>query len=74
MQIIIKLYKFYIIVSGDILVFDNQRVMHGRKSYDPSYHRKLIGWYIEWDTLYSRLRVCKIQKALRSAKNKHSLE
>lgn len=43
---------------GDILVFDNIRLLHGRNAYEDSLVnvRKLIGTYVDWDEIYSRLR------------------
>lgn len=44
--------------AGEMVVFDNRRVLHGREAFDPSTgHRHLRGCYVdrgEWD---SRLRV-----------------
>ncbi|XP_067936649.1 gamma-butyrobetaine dioxygenase-like [Watersipora subatra] len=48
---------------GDIMVFDNERVLHGRASYDKRYERKLEGWYLSWDMMHSRLRVSNIKTA-----------
>lgn len=44
--------------AGDILVFDNIRLLHGRNAYEDKQNnvRKLIGAYIDWDEIYSRLR------------------
>ncbi|XP_025417802.1 gamma-butyrobetaine dioxygenase-like [Sipha flava] len=44
---------------GDILTFDNHRVLHGRKGYQGS--RLLIGGYLDWDLIKSRTRVLKSQ-------------
>lgn len=43
---------------GDILVFHNTRLLHGRNAYtdDGENVRKLIGAYVDWDEIYSRLR------------------
>lgn len=49
-------------VAGDIMVTDNQRVMHGRLSYQSDQKRKLEGWYSGWDSMLSQLRVQKIKK------------
>lgn len=45
--------------AGDIVVFDNRRVLHGREAFEPrtGTRRRLIGTYIDTDELYSRLRV-----------------
>lgn len=45
-------------ISGDILAFSNIRLLHGRTGYVDSEGdvRHLIGAYIDWDEIYSRLR------------------
>lgn len=49
--------------AGDILVFDNIRLLHGRNSYEDKSNnvRKLIGVYLDWDEIYSRLRCLKVK-------------
>ncbi|XP_050669760.1 gamma-butyrobetaine dioxygenase [Leptidea sinapis] len=49
--------------EGNILVFDNIRLLHGRNKYEDSENnvRKLIGAYIDWDEIYSRLRCVKVK-------------
>lgn len=49
--------------AGNILVFDNIRLLHGRSAYEDSSNniRKLIGGYVDWDEIYSRLRCLKIK-------------
>ena len=43
---------------GDLVGFDNRRILHGRDAFDPSAgRRRLRGCYIDHDDLYSRLRV-----------------
>lgn len=43
---------------GDLLGFDNRRVLHGRKGYDPETgERWLRGCYVEREELVSRLRI-----------------
>lgn len=43
---------------GDLVLFDNRRILHGRDSFDPQGgRRKLEGCYMEHDELFSRLRV-----------------
>ncbi|MDJ0896360.1 MAG: TauD/TfdA family dioxygenase [Alphaproteobacteria bacterium] len=43
---------------GDLLGFDNRRVLHGRTAYDPTTgNRWLRGCYVEREELYSRLRI-----------------
>lgn len=44
--------------SGDLLGFDNRRVLHGRTGFDPSTGgRWLRGCYVEREELWSRLRI-----------------
>ncbi|KAK2724878.1 hypothetical protein QYM36_001373 [Artemia franciscana] len=40
---------------GDILIFDNRRVVHGRSGFGGGRH--VEGAYIDWDEINSRLRV-----------------
>jgi len=43
---------------GDLLGFDNRRVLHGRTGFDPSTGRRwLRGCYVEREELLSRLRI-----------------
>ena len=42
--------------AGDILSFDNRRVLHGRTSFDPnSGQRHLQGYYMDRDEIIGRL-------------------
>ncbi|XP_004941389.2 gamma-butyrobetaine dioxygenase isoform X1 [Gallus gallus] len=53
-------HKFtYKLKPGDIVTFDNWRVLHGRKSYQSGSEvtRHLEGAYADWDVVMSRLRV-----------------
>ncbi len=44
--------------AGDLVAFDNRRVLHGRDAFDPGVGvRHLRGSYIDHDEVYSRLRV-----------------
>lgn len=44
--------------AGDLVGFDNRRVLHGRDAYDPTAgRRRLRGCYLDHDEAYSRLRV-----------------
>lgn len=47
--------------QGDILLFDNLRLLHGRRAYNDTdnINRFLIGTYIDWDEIYSKLNVIK---------------
>ncbi|XP_076854188.1 gamma-butyrobetaine dioxygenase isoform X2 [Brachyhypopomus gauderio] len=52
----------YRMEPGDLVTFDNWRLLHGRKSYvsDPERPRHLEGAYLDWDEVMSRLRLlCK---------------
>lgn len=44
---------------GDVLTFSNIRLLHGRTGYVDSggNTRHLVGAYLDWDEIYSRLRV-----------------
>ena len=43
---------------GDVMCFDNYRLLHGRTEFDPnSGHRHLQGCYADRDSLRSRLAV-----------------
>lgn len=44
--------------QGDILVFDNIRLMHSRKGYVDNENnvRQLMGAYIDWDEIYCKMR------------------
>ncbi len=43
---------------GDLVGFDNRRILHGRDAFEPGGGRRhLRGCYIDQDDLYSRLRV-----------------
>ena len=48
----------YRLRPGELLVFDNRRVLHGRGAFDPSTGRRhLQGCYVDRDQLLSRIRV-----------------
>lgn len=49
----------YRMKPGDLVTFDNGRLLHGRKSYLSRGHnsRHLEGAYLDWDEVMSRLRV-----------------
>lgn len=50
--------------SGDLLIFDNSRILHGRRSFvdSPTSVRHLQGAYADRDGLYSRLSVLAAQE------------
>ena len=52
------------ISTGDIVVFDNRRVMHAREAFNASQRRELESWYSEWDPIYSGIRLARITKNL----------
>ena len=57
--------------SGQMMAFDNRRILHGRKAFDPSSgHRLLRGCYGEREELASRLRILyRQQRQRRIAEN-----
>ncbi|KAM4017121.1 gamma-butyrobetaine dioxygenase isoform 1-T3 [Anomaloglossus baeobatrachus] len=52
---------FYKMKPGQIVTFDNWRILHGRKSYESraEISRHLEGSYLDWDVVMSRLRALK---------------
>ena len=52
------------LVPGDVIVFDNRRLLHGRTAFVASGRRHLRGCYSEREELSSRLRV--LERAARS--------
>ncbi|MEO1331666.1 MAG: TauD/TfdA family dioxygenase, partial [Pseudomonadota bacterium] len=56
----------YAYAPGDLVLFDNRRLLHGRTAYDGAQGaRWLQGVYLERDELYSRLRM--LRRAKRAA-------
>ncbi len=54
---------------GDLVAFDNRRILHARAAFDPSRGRRhLQGCYMNRDELYSRLRVLARRRRARSIK------
>lgn len=48
----------YPFTPGDLVAFDNRRVLHGRDGFDPGAgRRRLRGFYIDHDDVYSTVRV-----------------
>lgn len=48
----------YRLSPGELLIFDNRRVLHGRAAFDPTTGRRhLQGCYVDRDQLLSRIRV-----------------
>lgn len=50
---------------GDVFVFNNLRMLHGRTAYEdsPANKRLLIGAYVDWDIIYSKIRIIRSQIA-----------
>ena len=46
-------------MPGDIITFNNSRVLHGRSAFTAKggQSRFLHGIYLDWDAIYSRMRV-----------------
>ena len=43
--------------AGDLVIFDNRRILHGRTAYDPSSgDRALRGTYLDRDDVFSKIR------------------
>ena len=44
-------------IPGDCIVFDNQRILHGRKGYtlEAGGFRHLQGTYVDWDEINSKV-------------------
>lgn len=47
--------------DGQILCFDNTRILHGRNGYTdtPDNSRCVVGVYVDWDQMYMKWRVLK---------------
>ena len=57
----------YEFAPGDLVAFDNRRVLHGRESFDTTAGaRRLRGTYLDSDEVYSRMRV--LRRHLTSSK------
>lgn len=54
-----SLTRGFRVIPGDLVTFDNSRLLHGRKSYvsSPDRVRHLEGAYLDWDEVMSRLRI-----------------
>ena len=59
-----KRQKYFLLILGDCVGFDNTRVLHGRKGYvaTAESHRFLNGCYLSWDEIRSRMNVIKHMK------------
>lgn len=51
---------------GDVVGFDNRRVLHGRDAYESGGRRHLRGFYVDQDELRSHSRVANRRRASRS--------
>ncbi len=47
----------YRLKAGEMVVFDNRRVLHGRTEFEPTGHRHLRGCYVDRTEFQSRLQV-----------------
>ena len=52
----------YYHVIGECVVFDNLRVLHGRKGFELTEkgERTIQGGYVDWDEVRSKINVLKI--------------
>ncbi len=58
----------YMLAQGEMAMFDNTRVLHGRMAFDPSSgERHLRGYYIEKNEVDSRIRVLARENSQESA-------
>ena len=57
--------------QGDCIVFDNHRILHGRKGYtmEAGGFRHLQGGYVDWDEINSRVNTLRKSLAICSVKN-----
>lgn len=64
MMVMTSIFFYLFLKLGDILTFDNTRCLHGRTGYTDQENntRHLIGAYVDWDEIYSRLRVLTLAK------------
>lgn len=54
----------FTLAPGDLVVFDNRRILHGRKAFDPATGaRHLQGTYVDRDELLSRMRMIEHRRA-----------
>lgn len=53
------IYLECLFIIGEILTFDNTRMVHGRTGFtdETGNSRHLVGAYLDWDEIYSRIRV-----------------
>ena len=54
----------YSFAPGDLVIFDNRRILHARKAFDPATgNRHLQGTYVDRDELLCRIRMIEHQRA-----------
>ncbi len=61
----------YPFVPGDLVGFDNRRILHGRDSFDSGGTRHLRGMYIDHDEIRSTARVVSRRLATQSRQHNH---
>ena len=56
-----KLWTIFLLFLGECVVVDNHRVLHARRGFTmvPGEQRWLMGGYVDWDELRSRINVLK---------------
>ncbi len=61
---VIRSMTLTVFVLGDCASFDNQRVLHGRRSFDlkTGGKRLLHGTYIAWDEIRSKMNSIKFRE------------
>ena len=60
-----KYALLYKMNEGDIIVLNNQRVLHGRTAFDPAITtRELHSMFLDWDDVKSVFRVLKNKLSL----------
>lgn len=52
-----KYRMHYRLNAGEMVVFDNRRVLHGRTEFEPTGHRHLRGCYVDRTEFQSRLQI-----------------
>ena len=61
----------YKMKSGDIITFNNQRVLHGRAAFTATSSRWLEGCYFDWDEMFSSIRVLRNRLGIESRAWQH---
>ena len=56
-------------LPGDLVAFNNRRVLHGRTAYDPTVtDRALQGCYVDIDEAFSKMDQLRFQREQREAR------